>query len=51
MLKVNAGDIGKEKERREMIPIPEPSEAPLQEPSPEIEPAEAPVPLAEPVPA
>lgn len=46
------GDIGKVKRKIEIIPERElePSEAPVQEPSPETAPA-APVPASEPVPS
>lgn len=43
-MKINAGDIGEEKKRIELIPLEEPAEMPI-EPSPEV------VPAAEPVPA
>ena len=41
---INAGDIGEEKKRIELVPMEEPAEMPV-EPSPEV------VPAAEPVPA
>jgi hypothetical protein len=43
MRTINAGDIGKDKER--IILVPMPTTVPVEEPSPEI------VPVAEPVPA
>ena len=39
------GDIGIERKRIELVPLEEPADAPVQEPSPEV------VPAAEPVPA
>jgi hypothetical protein len=44
-VKINAGDIGKERKRIILEPLPE--EFPVEEPLPEAEP----VPVAEPVPA
>lgn len=38
------GNIGKEKKRIELVPMEEPADAPVQEPSPAVVPAEEPVP-------
>ena len=41
---ITAGDLGEEQEEIEFVPLPEPAEAPVQEPA-------APTPAEEPVPA
>jgi hypothetical protein len=51
MKTIRLGDIGKERKRIKIIPMPEPAEAPVTEPAAPVEaPAEAPV-VPEPVPA